>query len=193
MELYAKTILVFFHFLLAALVLSQVIRTDYLLLKNYTRPLSGSVVAAIGETKKIACWSLLLLYITGGLLVWYGISVNAAYMSNEKLWVKFVCVGVLTLNGYLVHRLDKYVEEGSVLSECSLPIMLKMAVVGGISSSSWIFACLLGVARAWNGKLHFEEVIAYYGVTVLLAICLSIFFCMMVRTRLPYQGNRSYH
>ena len=193
MELYAKTILVFFHFLLAALVLSQVIRTDYLVLKNYTRPLSRSVVTTIGETKKIACWGLLLLSITGGLLVWYGMHVNAAYMDNEKLWVKFVCVGVLTVNGYLVHSLDKYVEEGSVLSEYPLPFMLQMAVVGGISSSSWIFACLLGIARAWNGALPFAEVLMYYGLAVSLAIGVSVAFSLMIRTRLQYESKRYFH
>lgn len=192
MEIYAKTALVFFHFLLAALVLSQVIRTDYLVLKNYTRPLSRSVVATIGETKKIACWGLLLLYVTGGLLVWYGMHVNPAYMDNEKLWVKFVCVGVLTLNGYLVHRLDKHVQEGSVLSEYPLSFMLQMAVVGGISSSSWVFACLLGIARAWNGALPFEEVLTYYALAVSLAIGVAVAFSLMVRARMQYESKR-YH
>ncbi|MDO4641074.1 MAG: hypothetical protein Q4A84_05150 [Neisseria sp.] len=193
MEMYAKTILVFLHFLLAALALAQVIRTDYLVLKNYTKPLGETVVAAISETKRIACWSLALLYLTGGLLVLYGMNTNPAYMSNEKLWVKFICVGVLTLNGYLVHKLDKHVRVGSTLSEFPLSFALQMAVVGAISSSSWIFACLLGIARAWNGKLPFVEVMTYYGATVVLAICVSIGFTLLVRTRLTYPDKRFRH
>lgn len=183
MDMYFKTVLVFLHFLLAALVLAQVLRTDFLLLKNYTKPLGREIIDNIRETKKTACWCLLALYLTGGALVFYGMSTNSEYLANEKLWVKFVCVGVLTVNGLLVHKLDKYVREGSVLSEFSVPFGLGIAVVGAISSSSWIFACVLGIARAWNGALSFAEVMAYYGTVVGLAVSVSIVFCLMMRMR----------
>lgn len=191
MEIYVKTILVFLHFLLAALVLAQVIRTDYLVLKNYTKPLDGVAVEVINETKRFACWGLAALYLTGGILVLYGVNTNPEYMANEKLWVKFVCVGVLTLNGYFVHRLDKYVGEGVVLSEFPPAFAVQMAVVGGISSASWIFACVLGIARAWNGVLPFQEVMMYYGVTVFLAVSASIAVTFLFRMR-PYR-DRQYH
>lgn len=183
MEMYFKTILVFLHFLLAAMVLAQVLRTDFLLLKNYKKPLGPAVIGHIRETKKTACWCLLALYLTGGALVLYGMSKNPEYIANEKLWVKFVCVGVLTLNGFLVHKLGHYVHEGSVLSEFPLPLGLGIAVVGAVSSSSWIFACVLGIARAWNGALPFAEVMAYYGMAVGLAVSVGIVFCLMVRMR----------
>ena len=95
----------FAHFAFAAAVLTKVLHVDFLLLKNYAVPLDKDLVDKIGKAKQIALWGLAGLIITGAALVVYGMVTSQGYLNNPKLWVKFICVAVLTANGYLLHLL----------------------------------------------------------------------------------------
>ncbi|MDO4907353.1 hypothetical protein [Neisseria sp.] len=174
MELYFKTALVFAHFILAGIVLAKVLHTDFLLLKNYTVPLGKPVIEQIGKTKKTAVWGLAGLIATGIALVVYGILTMPGYFDNPKLWVKFICVAVLTLNGFLVHRLDRHVKENTVLADFPYRLSVQVSIVGALSSANWIFACWLGIARAWNKNMPFEEVLGHYGLVLAAALCISM-------------------
>ena len=144
----------FAHFALAAAVLTKVLHVDFLLLKNYAVPLDKDLVDKIGKAKQIALWGLAGLIITGAALVVYGM-VTKGYLNNPKLWVKFICVAVLTANGYLMHLLGRHVKEQTVLADFSYGISVLISIVGAVSSASWIFACWLGIARAWNKVMPF--------------------------------------
>ena len=120
----------FAHFALAAAVLTKVLHVDFLLLKNYAVPLDKDLVDKIGKAKQIALWGLAGLIITGAALVVYGM-VTKGYLNNPKLWVKFICVAVLTANGYLVHLLGRHVKEQTVLADFSYGISVLISIVGG--------------------------------------------------------------
>ena len=146
----------FAHFALAAAVLTKVLHVDFLLLKNYAVPLDKDLVDKIGKAKQIALWGLAGLIVTGAALVVYGMVTSQGYLNDPtKLWVKFICVAVLTANGYLVHLLGRHVKEQTVLADFSYGISVLISIVGAVSSSSWIFACWLGIARAWNKVMPF--------------------------------------
>ena len=95
----------FAHFAQAAAVLTKVLHVDFLLLKNYAVPLDKDLVDKIGKAKQIALWGLAGLIVTGAALVVYGMVTSQGYLNDPKLWVKFICVAVLTANGYLLHLL----------------------------------------------------------------------------------------
>ncbi|WP_377057915.1 hypothetical protein [Neisseria musculi] len=187
MEIYFKTALVFTHFILAGIVLTKVLHTDFLLLKNYTSPLDKDLIQQIKQAKQVALWGLLGLAATGIALVVYGILTSPGYLNNPKLWVKFICVGVLAANGFLVHRLARHVQEKTVLADFPYGLSVQISIVGAISSASWIFACWLGIARSWNRVLPFSEVLGHYGLVLLAAVCAS----MLVNIRFVQQ--RQYH
>lgn len=174
MELYLKTLIVFVHFLAAAYVLMSIVKLDWELLKNYRNPLAAHFVRRICDAKRSTLFALIVLYLTGFALIAYGQSINPTYLQNEKLWVKFIVVGLLTANGIFVHALSANVQEHTILAELSNPIAIKLNVIGAISSSSWLFACVLGVARAWNNTLPFAQILSYYLLTLLIAIAVSL-------------------
>lgn len=142
----------FAHFALAAAVLTKVLHVDFLLLKNYAVLLDKDLVDKIGKAKQIALWGLAGLIVTGVALVVYGMVTSQGYLNNPKLWVK---LAVLTANGYLVHLLGRHVKEQTVLADFSYGISVLISIVGAVSSASWIFACWLGIARAWNKVMPF--------------------------------------
>ena len=142
----------FAHFALAAAVLTKVLHVDFLLLKNYAVLLDKDLVDKIGKAKQIALWGLAGLIVTGVALVVYGMVTSQGYLNNPKLWVK---LAVLTANGYLVHLLGRHVKEQTVLADFSYGISVLISIVGAVSSARWIFACWLGIARAWNKVMPF--------------------------------------
>ena len=84
-----------------------------------------------------------------------GVNASQGYLNNPKLWVKFICVAVLTANDYLAHLLGRHVKEQTVLADFPYGISVLISIVGAVSSASWIFACWLGIARAWNKVMPF--------------------------------------
>lgn len=100
-------------------------------------------------------WGGAGLIVTGAALVVYGMVTSQGYLNDPKLWVKFICVAVLTANGYLVHLLGRHVKEQTVLADFSYEISVLISIVGAVSSARWIFACWLGIARAWNKVMPF--------------------------------------
>ena len=95
------------------------------------------------------------MIVTGAVLVVYGMVTSQGYLNDPKLGVNFICVAVLMANGYLVHLLGRHVKEQTVLADFSYGISVLISIVGAVSSSSWIFACWLGIARAWNKVMPF--------------------------------------
>ncbi len=175
MDMYFKTVLVFSHFLLAAFALMAILKIDFTLVRNYDKPLGGALLDEIAAVKTYALWSLGGLYLTGALIVAYGVLRDPAYLANEKLWVKFVDVAVLTVNGFFVHALSRHVKSGIVLSRLPTSIALRLNLAGAVSSVSWVFACWLGVARAWNGTLSFATILTLYlAAVVLTAVVLTL-------------------
>jgi hypothetical protein len=174
MDLYLKTVLVFVHFALAAFCLVTVISTDLKVLRHYDVPLTEALCAEIARVKRVVPHALFGLWMTGLSMVAYGMATSPGYLANDKLWFKFVVVGALTLNGVLVHRAGRVVRPGLVLATLQGRTALLLNVAGAASSVSWVWACFLGTARAWNGTLSFTTILTYYLVSLAAALAVAI-------------------
>jgi hypothetical protein len=117
---------------------------------------------------------LLGLWVTGLILVAHGVLTSAGYLDNQKLWFKVFVVVALTLNGLLVHRAGKVLQPGVTLAKLDDTIALQLNLAGTTSSISWLWACLLGTARAWNGTLPFQTILLYYVATLLAGLAVAI-------------------
>ena len=173
-DLYLKTPLVFFHFVLAAFALVTVVRLDFIILGTYTLPVSPDFLSRIKRAQGVMILYLLGLWVTGLLLVVYGAFFQPEFLFNQKLWCKLAVVVVLTLNGGLVHRLSKHVEVNKSFSEFSAFMGTQLCAVGAISSVSWLWACFLGVARPWNHVLPWQMIGHFYAATLGLAILVAV-------------------
>ena len=181
MDLYFKTAIVFVHFVLAAFCLVTIIATDLKLIRHYATPATGTLCDDIARVKRAVTLGLLGLWITGLVIVAYGAATSPAYLANQKLWFKFAVVLALTLNGVLVHRAGQQLQPGVTLAALDDRAALLLNMAGAVSSISWMWACLLGTARAWNGTLSFQVILSYYLAT--LAIGLAIAAALHVRQR----------
>jgi hypothetical protein len=162
MDMYVKTFLVFIHFSLAAYCLVAVISMDWKILNSYGKPLSDKLFNEIADTKAIVPHVLIALWGTGLIIVAYGAYTTPGYLANEKLWFKFFVVAALSLNGMLVHKVGNAVRSGVVLAALDDKQAVWLNLAGVISSLSWIWACFLGTARAWNDTLSFSTITGFY-------------------------------
>ena len=174
MDLYFKTALVFAHFVLAAFCLVTVIATDLKLIRHYATPASSALCDEIAHVKRAVTHGLFGLWITGLIIVAYGMATSPTYLDNPKLWFKFAVVLALTLNGMLVHRAGRVLQPGVTLAALDDRTALLLNMAGAISSISWLWACLLGTARAWNGTLSFEVILSYYLASLTVGLGLAI-------------------
>ena len=80
-------------------------------------------------------------------------------------------VAVLTLNGVFLHRFAfPTLQQGRSLSTLSNLRCTLLAMLGGTSLASWLFAAWLGMARPWNNAVAYGDVMALYLALVALAI-----------------------
>lgn len=158
-----KTGLVFVHFVVSALALAAILRADVHILARYNQPLSSDDCDKIHGTKRVVTPALWLLWLTGLAICALGWMGNPAYLMNQKLWMKVIVVLMLTVNGVFLHRVAfSYVRQGVRLSDAAPRAAALMTLMGTLSSSGWVFASFLGIARALNNKQNFLDVLGLY-------------------------------
>ena len=176
-----KTLLVYAHLLAACVAVGILLLQDLSLAKTRGGPLSSKAIHDLRTAADIMFIALVVLWITGLALVVVGYLENPQqYLMNQKLWAKFTVVSILTLNGLLLH----YFSFPRVISRCGLlgrsPLeQLLVAITGAISSTSWLFACFLGIARLWNYTADYHFVMLVYAALVAAAIIVA---CNVMRS-----------
>jgi len=160
-----KTLVVYVHLLAACVAVGSLLLQDIGLWLARARELTEREIEDLKKTIGVISIALILLWISGIALVAIGyISNPEIYLTNEKLWAKFAVVVILTVNGFILHRITfpKF-KAGTVF--LSLPSSDSMTVVltGSISTVTWLFACFLGIARPWNYTLDFGSIMALYA------------------------------
>lgn len=175
MDLYFKTVLVFMHFSMAAYCIVSVVGTDWEILKAYSKPVTEELLSEITCAKTTIKYALCGLWITGMLIVAYGTYTSLGYLANPKLWFKLFVVVVLTLNGLLVHKLSTILKPGLVLASLDDKMAFKLNLAGVVSSVSWIWACFVGTARAWNDTLPFATLMVFYLTSLAVGIAVAVF------------------
>src|SRR5687767_4054489 len=100
-----KLLVCYAHLLATCVALGSVLMTDWTLYRSRRHRLRPGAVFRLRSTARVVMASLIVLWVTGLALVWFGCSAESVqFLSNEKLWAKFSVVLVLTLNGALLHR-----------------------------------------------------------------------------------------
>jgi len=174
-----KLLVCYAHLLATCVALGSVLMTDWKLYQSRHHSLRPGAVFRLRTTVRVVLISLIALWMTGLTLVWLGFSADPDhYFANEKLWAKFSVVIVLTLNGVSLHRfVFPRLTRGTVLMELPLSQRAGFAVVGAVSTVSWLFAALLGVARPWNFSAAYWDVIGGYVTIVTIAIAGALTCC----------------
>lgn len=170
-----KTLLVYAHLLAACVSVGILLLQDLALAKTRGNPLPEKMVHDLRTAADIMFAALVVLWVTGLALVIVGYLDNPQqYLMNPKLWAKFTVVSILTLNGLLLHYFSfpRVVSHAGLLGRSPLEQSL-IAATGAISSTSWLFACFLGIARPWNYTAQYEFVMLVYAALVIGAVIVA--------------------
>lgn len=171
-----KTLLVYAHLLAACVSVGILLLQDLALAKSRGAPLSQKAIEELRKAADIMFAALVILWVTGLALVIHGYLENPQqYLMNEKLWAKFTVVSLLTLNGLVLHYFSfpRVICPRGLLGRSPLEQSL-IATTGAISSTSWLFACFLGIARPWNYTASYQFVMLVYAALVVAAIIVAI-------------------
>lgn len=182
-----KTLLVYAHLLAACVSVGILLIQDSALAKSRGNPLSAHAIKDLTRSADVMFIALVVLWITGLALVLLGFLENPQqYLMNEKLWAKFTVVSVLTLNGIALHYFS-FPRVTSRQGLLGLPAFEQIAVTltGAISSTSWLFACYLGIARPWNYTVSYSYVMFIYAGLLIAAIIVAGEILRMMRAPQP--------
>jgi hypothetical protein len=177
----ARLGLVYVHLLLCVFALHTVLSTDLRVLR---KRIGAAWLMAVH--RRVA---LLLagLWVTGLAIVAVDVGGDFALVAERpKLLVKLLCVSTLTANAFALRlwcfprllaerRLDR--SEIALLMTC-----------GAISTSSWLVAAFLGIARPLQ-ELSFRANVAIYAAAVCAAVLIAVLLGPSLHTRRPRAGN----
>ncbi|MEO4048781.1 hypothetical protein AAFN46_17015 [Pseudomonas sp. CAU 1711] len=165
-----KTLLVYGHLLSTCIALGHVLLADHKLWRWRHAPLGSTQLAYLAETQKIVTLALLALWASGLLLVLQGYhDEGMRYLLNQKLWAKVGIVALLSINGLLLHKVGFPQLQRAAYAALPFAARSRLALLGALSSSGWLFAAFLGVARPWNHVLPCLHVLAVFVVLLALA------------------------
>jgi hypothetical protein len=154
----------FAHVIAFAMTVSAVLREDLRwLLKRRIDP------ARLHRSMRTVSAGLAVLWITGlSLWAFAAAASPVPWALTPKLCAKLTVVSLLTLNGWALHRWVFPSLSAGPVTRC-WPVVL-----GAFSSSSWIFASFVGVARPVSGLWSFADFIALYMFGLALAVTLAL-------------------
>ncbi len=162
-----RQLALFAHIVLFAFAFVAIARADLDLLRERTN--SGQM-RAVGRYV-----SLLLggLWISGVLLIALDVGFDfAAIAAKPKLATKLTVVCLLTVNGVLLHSFAfPQLMSGKRLSPS---VAALCAVLGGVSSASWLFASFVGTARIIAPAMTYGRFMSLYTVLLIAAVALAL-------------------
>lgn len=144
------------------------------------RKIEESYIAIIDFASLVIIFGLSLLWFSGmGFFVYYSFF-DIAKIDNPKLFAKFVIVGVLTLNAFLVHhfiipqveiQIGQHLFDGLTKFHRFLLIL-----IGTISAISWYVPLVLGIVPQLNNTIPSDVILVSYAVLILFVnIIIQIF------------------
>jgi hypothetical protein len=167
--------LLYGHIIAFALALATILKEDVRLLRAKLID-SASLLASA----KLVKWLLLALWVTGVPMVMMDIGTDVSLLLGKpKLLAKLIVVGVLTLNGILLHLVVfPMVTSNPKNPNRAATIALTL---GAVSITSWLYASFVGVARLIAPYFSLYDFVVLY----LLALATAVSFAILVvRTHL---------
>ena len=157
--------------------------------RGVIRPVSPYTIYQTEFLSRLVSFGLVILWFSGIALIWINLKDHPEYLTNQKLWAKVAIVGILTLNGILIHRKILPLLKRSVGSRLFDDIPRKfiggLTLLGSISIVSWSIPFVLGKASELNYVTPFWVIMSAYAVCVLTA-WLTLYTVMASICRLQY-------
>ena len=164
-------LLVFAHLLAASTALGAIVATDLRLLAKFSQ--DKVRIAPPNEfVTRIVMLALLMLYVTGGAIVWHGLGQRADYLENPKLQAKILLVVVLTINAFILHKVTfPRLARGRRVVRWNAADWVVVAVPVAVSNFLWMFTAFLGIARPWNFAIPASEIFAIAAALYVVTQC----------------------
>jgi uncharacterized membrane protein len=169
-----NTLLVYIHLLAACVAVGILLIQDYALARSQGKPLTTIEMAELKLSAHRVSLALSLLWITGIALVVNGYLGHPDYIINEKLWAKISVVAILTLNGFFLHHFcfPRLCTDAGI-NKLSLREKILLALSGSLSTTSWLFACYLGIARPWSYSIEYSQMMMIYACLIATAFIIA--------------------
>jgi hypothetical protein len=139
------------------------------------------------ELSKIVSLALLILWITGLSIIMIDFAhwpSWAELAAKPKLIAKLTVVTILTINGYLLHRMVLPTFTSTVqLSSIKTARLRTMFALGAISGTSWLFAAFLGIAKPLTATLGLGGFLMIYAALLIGAVSTALLLAPMVKTK----------
>lgn len=137
-----------------------------------TKRIEEAYISIIEFSSNIITIGLCLIWLSGiGLLIYYGF-VDPLKIDNPKLFAKFIIVGVLTLNAFLVHHFVMPVVEIQIgqhlLDGLSRLHRFFLILIGTVSAVSWYVPLALGIVPQFNNVVPVDVILIGYAIIILL-------------------------
>ena len=184
-------LLVFAHLLAASMALGAIVATDLRLLSKLAQD-KVRIAPPNPFVVRIVMLALLLLYLTGGAIVWQGLGERPDYLDNPKLQAKIALVVVLTLNAFVLHHVTfPRMARGRRVARWHLTDWVLVAVPVATSNFLWMFCAFLGVARPWNYSMPMRDIFEIAAALYLVAQ-LSVFTILAMAGRKVEPDSRTW-
>lgn len=176
-EVLLRLLCLYAHLIACCFAICHVLSADLKILKG---ELARSEMAFIARRMSVL---LLLLWGTGLPMVLIDLGGDLALLSSKpKLIAKIVCVCILSLNAVALHRFAfPRLMSGQSLAAREWKLVLS---TGAISTSSWLFAAFLGIAKPLAGVLGSGQFLGLYALTLVSALGTALLLAGPLRRQL---------
>ena len=164
-----KLLVLYAHLLATCTALGVIIATDLRLLGRIASP-NVQIDPPEKYVERLVLGALVVLYATGGVLIWLGLQEHPDYLENPKLIGKLMFVGLLTANAFVLHWLTfPLLSPPRPLWSWSVTDRLRVALPVALSNSLWMYCAFLGIARPWNNTVALLDVVGV-GLGMFIAV-----------------------
>lgn len=173
---WTRLLLVYLHLLFCVFSLALVLSADWHIVRgNFTRRSMQKTAHQTGLL--LAC-----LWITGALLLHHDTRLDLVMMAQmSKLQLKIAVVTALTINGVLLHFVSFPL--ASKRRRLTLGESLILSITGAISTSHWLLAAFVGMARPL-AQWPVQTLLTLYALYVALSMVLATICTPFIRRKL---------
>lgn len=184
--------IVYAHLISCCVAIGLVLTSDIAMVKGLFEDRPGVPDEThLPQLQWIVTRALIGLWITGITVTLLDASTQGvAYFLNPKLQAKIAIVVLLTLNGFVLHRvvLPGMQQAGSLLNLEMKP-RLVATFTGVVSGVSWFFAALLGVGKPLSWKYSLIEILGVFPFLILLGFVGMLVITAMARFKQESTDN----
>lgn len=163
-------ILVFGHLLATSMALGAIVATDLRMLSKLSHE-KVRIAPPNDFVARLVMIALVMLYATGGVMLFLGARQDPDFLLNPKLHGKLVLVLLLTFNAVVLHRLTfPRLARGRSVGRWRLIDWVAIVLPVSLSNCLWMFCAFLGIARPWNHAISMGEVLAIAATLYVLAL-----------------------